>query len=115
MTEIVDILKWLLQRSDPMLVACVLLLAYWQRQVSRKLADHLDPDNNNPHGACDRSKMSYDNLSEKLEDINIQSCRKLQAIHDETREEFQLVRQERQQDHLSLQNQIVQILTKGGK
>ncbi len=43
---IVEVLKWILAKSDPMLIGCFLLLAVWQYRTSKLVAKHLDQKTN---------------------------------------------------------------------
>ena len=64
---LVDVLKWLFSRSDPMLVFCFLLLAYWVRKTNKKIDAHLDPNNRHPHVSCEWGEKSYRLLTVQLE------------------------------------------------
>jgi hypothetical protein len=81
MELLLDAAKWLLAKSDPMLIVCVLILAYWQRQTSRRLEEHLDPDPKNnpyPHPQCKEGETAYERL-----------CRALETQRQENREDHQ--------------------------
>jgi hypothetical protein len=64
---VVETLKWVLAKSDPMLIGCFLLLAVWQYRTSKLVARHLDPKNKYPHPECEWSEKSYDLLYRQLE------------------------------------------------
>ena len=75
---IVEAAKWLLSKSDPMLIGCFLILALWQWRTSKLLARHLDPQNESPHPQCAEGEKSYNAL-----------CGQLNRQHRENREDFQ--------------------------
>ncbi|NLT67268.1 MAG: hypothetical protein GXX84_11760 [Acidobacteria bacterium] len=74
---LIDVLKWTFAKSDPMLAACILILAYLiylvnRRQnrlygaVSRRIDEHLSPHNRYPHVRCEWGENSYQELSKQL-------------------------------------------------
>ena len=70
MELLLDAANWLLAKSDPMLIVCIMILAYWQRDTSRKLARHLEPDsrrNPYPHPQCREGETAYERLCTALE------------------------------------------------
>lgn len=81
MELIVELVKILWQKSDPMLIVCILILGYWQRQTSKKLDAHLDADANSnpyPHPQCKAHEDCYEELKAQLTEQ-----------HAETREDIQ--------------------------
>jgi hypothetical protein len=55
MELIIELGKLLWAKSDPMLIVCILILGYWQRDTRKKLDGHLNPDpkaNPYPHPQC---------------------------------------------------------------
>jgi hypothetical protein len=81
MELLLDAAKWLLAKFDPMLIVCILILACWQRDTSRKLARHLEPDPEKkpyPHPQCKEEETAYERL-----------CKALETQHRENREDHQ--------------------------
>lgn len=78
MEIILELAKWFLAKSDPMLIVCFLVLALWQHRTSKLLAAHLDQNNKNPHPQCPVHAQAFQDLREKM-DTN----------HAETREDIQ--------------------------
>lgn len=80
--------EWLISRSDPLLVVCLIVLAAWQRKTEqkidktdRKLEQHLNPDlkeNPYPHPQCEHHESCFADLKQQLTDQ-----------HAETREDMQ--------------------------
>ena len=73
---IVDTLKWLLAKSDPTLIACFFVLAFWQWKTSKLIAKHLDPKNGYPHPDCKSGEAAYQML-----------CAELAKQHEENRQD----------------------------
>lgn len=77
MELIVELVKILWQKSDPMLIACILILGYWQRQTAAKVDEqkkrldaHLNPDpkdNAYPHPQCAAHEACYEDLKEHMQ------------------------------------------------
>ena len=81
----VKILELLWQKSDPMLIVCILVIAYLQYRlgkdheaVKKQLNEHLDPKNEYPHPQCKSEKTSYESMEKQLA-----------LIHKENREDHQ--------------------------
>jgi len=72
-----DVAKWLLSKSDPMLVVCFLVLAFWQHRTAKLLAEHVDAKNDNPHPSCKLHESVFEGLRADL-----------QRYHGETREDI---------------------------
>jgi hypothetical protein len=77
----IEVLKWILAKSDPMLIGCFLLLAVWQYRTSKLVAKHLDPKNKYPHPECEWGEKSYEEL-----------CRQLDHQHAENRADHSEIR-----------------------
>jgi hypothetical protein len=71
MEAIVEIAKWFLAKSDPMLIICILLLTFFQYRTAKTLAKHLNLENPSPHPQCG------------------QICAEMKTQHRETREDIQ--------------------------
>jgi hypothetical protein len=77
---IVEVLKALFARTDPVLVAVLLVLAVMQYRTNKKVDGHLDPKNRHPHPECEWGEKSYNALAEAL-----------QQQHDENRQDHQTI------------------------
>jgi hypothetical protein len=84
MELLLELGKYLIAKSDPMLVICMMILALWQHRTSKTLASHLNPDaktNPYPHPQCRQEELCFGSLIGQ-----IQENRHLAASnHDETR------------------------------
>ena len=76
----IKILELIWDKSDPLLVICIIILGYWQMKTSRKLTIHLDPQNRYPHPSCEWGEKNYDLL-----------CKELTKQHKENREDHQTI------------------------
>lgn len=77
----IEVLKWILAKSDPMLIGCFLLLAVWQYRTAKLVARQLDPKNKYPHPECEWGEKSYEAL-----------CRQLDRQHRENRADHSEIR-----------------------
>jgi len=78
MDIISEAFKYLVERSDPILVICMLILGVWQHRTAKVLADHIDNRNMEPHPQITQAKAERKMLQERLE-----------IIHRENREDHQ--------------------------
>jgi|WetSurMetagenome_2_1015567.scaffolds.fasta_scaffold1791727_1 hypothetical protein len=76
-----EVFKWIINRSDPLLVVLLGVLAVWQHRTSTVLAKHLDPENETPHPSCKQENAARETLFEQLD-----------RQHKETREDIQELR-----------------------
>lgn len=77
---LIEFAKSLWAKSDPLLIVCILVLAYWQRKTSAALDKHLNPDpreNPWPHPQCQAHGQSFIDLRATME-----------KHHQETREDI---------------------------
>lgn len=65
---VIEVLKWLLAKSDPMMISCFLILAIWQWRTAKLIAKHVDPKNHYPHPECEWGEKSYETLCEGLKE-----------------------------------------------
>jgi hypothetical protein len=70
--------KWIVSRSDPVLVVSMLILGVWQHRTSKALAAHLGADNRYPHPQCFHGEQSYKSLAHQID-----------TVHAENREDHQ--------------------------
>ncbi len=82
---LVDVLKWLFGRSDPVLVGCLLVLGYWQWNTSKKVAKHTDPKNKAPHTACEFQGLDITAAAKRAEAV----AEQVSEMRKENREDHQ--------------------------
>jgi hypothetical protein len=77
---IVEILKGIFSRTDPVLVAVLIVLAVLWYRTDKKINDHISPKNRYPHPECEWGERSYKALANALQDQ-----------HNENREDHQII------------------------
>jgi len=77
---IADILKTIFSRTDPVLVAVLIVLAVLWYRTDKKINDHLNPKNPYPHPECQWGEKSYKALGESLK-----------QQHSDNREDHQIL------------------------
>jgi hypothetical protein len=79
-STILEVFKFLFARTDPVLVAVLMVLAVMQYRINTKVNGHLDPKNKYPHPDCLWGEKSYERL-----------CAALENQHKENREDHELI------------------------
>lgn len=77
---LIKIAELIWNKTDPLLVVCIMLLGYWQYKTSRRLGIHLDPKTKYPHPECEWGEKSYKFL-----------CKNLETQHKENREDHEKI------------------------
>ncbi len=75
--------EYLIQRSDPMLVVCVLMLGIWQHRNGKTLNKHLNPDpqeNPYPHPQCLNHQQTYTSLAKAIDENHRETCRSIDDL-----------------------------------
>jgi len=77
---LLEVLKLVFSRTDPVLVAVLIILAILWYRTDKKINDHLSPKNRFPHPECEWGEKTYEALSDAL-----------QKQHDENRQDHQII------------------------
>ena len=77
---LVEILKGMFSKTDPVLVGVLMILAVLWYRTNRKLDMHLDPKNKYPHPSCELGERSYTALEKFIKEQ-----------HDENRQDHQII------------------------
>ena len=98
---IVEVLKFLFQRTDPILGSCLIAILIMLYKVNKKVDGHLDIKNKEPHPQC---LIHGGKFEELREDMRMQ--------HTETREAIETSRERTREDLQELSNRIDKALLK---
>jgi hypothetical protein len=77
---LMEIIKTVFSRTDPVLVAVLIVLAILWYRTDKKINDHLSPKNKYPHPECQWGEKSYKALEVALD-----------SQHKENREDHQII------------------------
>lgn len=88
---LVDVLKWLFSRSDPMLAGCILVLGYWIWNTNVKIDKHMDSKNREPHAFCEFQGIEIEATAKRSEEAAAQLGAQMEKIRTENREDHQQI------------------------
>jgi hypothetical protein len=85
MELIVELVKLLWAKSDPMLIVCILILGRWQYTTAKKLDSHLNPDpagNPYPHPQCKAHESVLADLKDHMGSQHTETLSSINALSD---------------------------------
>ena len=90
--SLVQVLKWLFSRSDPMLTGCLLILGYWIWNTNKKIDRHTDAKNKTPHTACEFQGIDIEAASVRAEVVAEQVAEMRKENREDHQEIFAILR-----------------------
>ena len=88
---LVDVLKWMFSRSDPMLAGCILVLGYWIWKTNVKLDEHMDSKNREPHAYCELQGIEIEATATRSRESAAALAAQMEKIHSENRQDHQQI------------------------
>ena len=96
----VDVLKWLLSRTDPILGGAMIVMGLWGWRMQKRMNWHLDPQLQNPHvSCCSPHQASIDDLAEQVDANRQEGASALDTMRREILALIEIQRQENRDDH----------------